>query len=60
MDRKEFIRFWANYVKTHKDKEWSKQQKKLIDSQIKSAREFLKKNPKVSEILLRKFRETEQ
>jgi hypothetical protein len=60
MDRKEFIKFWANYVKTHKDKEWSKQQKKLIDSQIKSAREVLKKNPKVAEILLRKFRETEQ
>jgi len=60
MDRKEFIKFWANYVKTHKDKEWSKQQKKLIDSQIKSAREFLKKNPEISEILLRKFRQTER
>jgi len=24
MERKEFIKFWANYVKTHKDKEWSK------------------------------------
>jgi len=60
MDRKEFIKFWANYVKTHKDKEWSKQQKKLIDSQIKSAREFLKKNPEIAEILLRKFRQTRQ
>jgi hypothetical protein len=60
VDRKEFIRFWANYVKTHKDKEWSKQQKKLIDSQIKSAREFLRKNPKIAEILLRKFRQTER
>ena len=60
MDRKEFIRFWANYVKTHKDKEWSKQQKKLIDSQIKSSREFLKKNPKIAEILLRKIRQTKQ
>jgi hypothetical protein len=60
MDRKEFIKFWANYVKTHNDKEWSRQQKKLIDSQIKSAREFLKKNPKAAEILLRKFRQTEQ
>jgi hypothetical protein len=60
VDRKEFIKFWANYVKTHKDKEWSRQQKKLIDSQIKSAREFLKKNPKIAEILLRKFRQTEQ
>jgi mRNA-degrading endonuclease RelE of RelBE toxin-antitoxin system len=36
-------------------KEWSKQQKKLIDSQIKSAREFLKKNPEIAEILLRKL-----
>jgi hypothetical protein len=60
VDRKEFIRFWANYVKTHKDKEWSKQQKKLIDSQIKSSREFLKKNPKIAEILLRKIRQTKQ
>jgi hypothetical protein len=60
MNRKEFIRFWANYVKTHNDKEWSRQQKKLIDSQIKSAREFLRKNPKIAEILLRKFRQTRQ
>jgi len=58
MNRKEFIRFWANYVKTHKDKEWSKQQKKLIDSQIKSAREFLRKNPKIAKILLRKLKQT--
>jgi hypothetical protein len=58
VDRKEFIKFWANYVKTHEDKEWSRQQKKLIDSQIKNAREFLKKNPKIAEILLRKFRQT--
>jgi hypothetical protein len=58
MNRKEFIRFWANYVKIHKDKEWSKQQKKLIDSQIKSAREFLRKNPKIAKILLRKLKQT--
>ena len=35
-ERLEFIEFWANYVKTHSDKEWSRQQKVLIDSQIKS------------------------
>jgi hypothetical protein len=58
MNRKEFIKFWANYVRTHKDKEWSKQQKKLIDSQIKSAREILKKNPKIAEILLRRFKQS--
>ena len=39
-------------------KELSKQQKKLIDSQIKSAREILKKNPKIAEILLRRFKQS--
>ncbi len=33
-DRENFIKYWANYIKTHSDKEWSKQQKVLIDSQI--------------------------
>jgi hypothetical protein len=36
-----------------KDKEWSKQQKKLIDSQIKSAREILRKNPEIAKVLLK-------
>jgi hypothetical protein len=36
-----------------KDKEWSKQQKKLIDSQIKSVREILRKNPEIAKILLK-------
>ena len=35
-ERLEFIEFWANYVKTHSDKKWSKQQNILIDSQINS------------------------
>lgn len=33
-DRVNFVKFWANYIKTHSDKEWSKQQNTLIDSQI--------------------------
>ena len=33
-DRLNFIKFWAEYVKTHSDKDWSKQQNVLIDSQI--------------------------
>ena len=33
-DRENFIKYWANYIKTHSDKEWSSQQKVLIDSQI--------------------------
>jgi len=37
-----FIKYWAEYIKTHSDREWSKGQNVLIDSQIKSARESLK------------------
>ena len=33
-DRDNFIRFWAEYVRTHSDEEWSKQQNVLIDSQF--------------------------
>ncbi len=34
IERMEFVKFWANYVKTHKDKVWSKQQNIIINSQI--------------------------
>ena len=34
-ERINFIKFWANYIKTHTDKEWSEQQNILINSQIK-------------------------
>lgn len=37
-DRLNFVEFWAEYVKTHNDKEWSRQQNILIDSQIQSSR----------------------
>ncbi len=30
-----FIKYWVDYIKSHSDKEWSKQQNLLIDSQIK-------------------------
>jgi hypothetical protein len=35
LERLWFIKYWANYIKTHSDKEWSSQQKVLIDGQIK-------------------------
>jgi len=35
-----WVDFWANFVRTHPDAEWSKQQKMIIDSQIQSARSF--------------------
>ena len=39
-DRMNFVEYWANYVRTHPDKVWSKQQKIIIDSQIKNARNY--------------------
>ncbi len=43
-DRRWFIKYWVDYIKTHSDTEWSKQQKVLIDSQIESARHLAGKN----------------
>lgn len=37
-----FIKYWANFIKTHPDNEWSKGQAVLIDSQIQSAKHFYK------------------
>jgi hypothetical protein len=33
-ERINFIKYWVNYIKTHSDKEWSKQQNVVINSQI--------------------------
>ena len=33
-ERLDFVKFWAEYVKSHKDEDWSSQQNVLIDSQI--------------------------
>ena len=38
-----FIRYWVDYIKTHSDQEWSKQQAVLIDSQIEGARSLVKR-----------------
>lgn len=37
-DRLNYVEFWADYVKTHPDKVWSKQQNVLINSCIVNAR----------------------
>ena len=36
-ERKRFVRKWAKYVRTHSDKDWSKQQNVIINSALKSA-----------------------
>ncbi len=35
--RRAMIKRWAEYVRTHDDEEWSRQQNRLIDSQLQSA-----------------------
>ena len=57
MDRKEFVIYWARFVKKHSDREWSRQQKIIIDSQILSAREFYRKNSELMKKMLEKFKE---
>lgn len=37
-----FVDYWANYVKTHSDEDWSRQQNILINSVLESSREFRK------------------
>ena len=32
-DRMNFVKYWAEYVRTHSDKEWSRQQNIIINSQ---------------------------
>jgi hypothetical protein len=36
-ERMRFVDKWAEYVKTHSDKDWSKQQNIVINSSLKSA-----------------------
>jgi len=33
-DRINFVKFWAKYVRTHRDEDWSEQQNIIIDSQM--------------------------
>jgi hypothetical protein len=35
-ERLKFVKLWAEYVRTHSDREWSRQQKIVVDSQLKN------------------------
>lgn len=37
-ERMNFVEYWADYVRTHPSKDWSRQQNIIINSQIQSAR----------------------
>ncbi len=36
IERIKFVDLWAEYVKNHADRDWSRQQKIVVDSQLKS------------------------
>lgn len=42
-ERRAFIKRWAKFVRTHDDEEWSRQQNRLIDSQLQSANELARR-----------------
>lgn len=42
-ERMKFVELWAEYVRTHSDAEWSRQQKIVVDSQLKNLIEPSKK-----------------
>ena len=50
MNRMGFVEYWARYVSTHPDEDWSRQQNIIIDSCIKSStmtrEEFLRMKKK--------------
>lgn len=38
--RREAIKEWAAYVRTHEDEQWSREQNTLIDAQLETANEL--------------------
>ncbi|PSQ11680.1 hypothetical protein BRC93_04570 [Halobacteriales archaeon QS_5_70_15] len=49
-ERREFIRRWAEYVRTHPDEEWGAQVNTLVDAQLDSARRLEDVRPDLDEI----------
>jgi hypothetical protein len=48
--RYEFIKEWAEYVRTHPDDDWGEQVNIVIDSQLESARYFGDERPNLDEL----------
>ena len=52
-ERLKFVKFWANYVKIHPNKVWSRQQNILINSVMKSADKDPKQYIRLKDMLAR-------
>ncbi len=48
--RREFVKYWANYVKEHDDEEWSEQQNLVVDSQLENTG-----NSELGDLKLKRF-----
>jgi len=48
--RREQIREWAAYVRTHTDDEWGPQVNTLVDAQLQSARHFEDDRPSIDDL----------
>lgn len=44
-DRREQIREWAAYVRSHPDEQWGEQVNRVVDAQLQSARHFEHERP---------------
>ena len=42
-DRMNFVEYWAEFVRDNKDEVWSKQQNLMINSMLKTAKQFSRK-----------------
>jgi hypothetical protein len=49
-ERREFIKEWAEYVRTHPDDDWAAQVNTLVDAQLESARQLEDVRPDLDEI----------
>lgn len=49
-ERRNFIKEWAEYVRTHPDEDWGAQVNKLVDAQLESARHLEDVRPNLDEI----------
>lgn len=57
--RMQFVEKWANFVKENPDKEWSKLQKELIDSQLSNSIKLTKEQvDKIKKSIIRKSSES--
>lgn len=48
--RLEQIREWAEYVRTHPDRDWGQQVNTIVNAQLQSARHFQDDRPDVEEL----------